>query len=208
MADDRSRAPQARTRLARRAVLDAARTLFLGRGYGATTIEAISTASEIPQATVYRLFSSKTGILKALLDTSVAGDDEPVPVADRSHVRSLLDATRPQDSLARLAAISVDINTRTAPIYRILVSAASSETDAAAILDELTRQRQEGQGRVATALARAKALRPGLRARDAGDVIHALASPELYHLLVIDRAWSPERYERWLAEALAGQLLP
>jgi AcrR family transcriptional regulator len=209
MADDRSRAPQARTRLARRAVLDAARTLFLERGYGATTIEGISSASEIPQATVYRLFSSKKGILKTLLDTSVAGDDEPVPVAERSHVRPLLDdATRPEDSLARLAAISVDINTRTAPIYRILVSAASSETDAAAILDELTRQRQEGQGRVATALARAKALRTGLRARDAGDVIHALASPELYHLLVIDRAWSPERYERWLAEALAGQLLP
>jgi AcrR family transcriptional regulator len=194
--------------LARRAVLDAARTLFLERGYGATTIEGISVASEIPQATVYRLFASKKGILKALLDTSVAGDDEPVPVAERSHVRSLLDATRPEDSLARLAAISVDINTRTAPIYRILVGAASSDTDAAAILDELTRQRQEGQGRVATALARAKALRTGLRARDAGDVIHALASPELYHLLVIDRAWSPERYERWLAQALAGQLLP
>ena len=208
MADDTSRAPQARTRLARRAVLDAARTLFLERGYGATTIEGISVASEIPQATVYRLFSSKQGILKALLDTSVAGDDEPVPVAERSHVRSLLDATRPEDSLARLAAISVDINTRTAPIYRILVSAASSDTDAAAILDELTRQRQEGQGRVATALARTKALRTGVSARDAGDLIHALASPELYHLLVRDRAWAPERYQRWLAEALARQLLP
>ena len=89
MADDRSRAPQARTRLARRAVLAAARTLFLERGYGATTIEGISSASEIPQATVYRLFSSKNGILEALVDTSVAGDDEPVPVAERSHVRSL-----------------------------------------------------------------------------------------------------------------------
>jgi len=208
MADDRSRAPQARTRLARRAVLDAARTLFLQRGYGATTIEEISSSSDVPQATIYRLFSSKNGILKALLDTSIAGDDKPVPVAERSHVRPLLDATRPEDSLARLAAISVDINTRTAPIYRILVSAASSDTDAAAILDELTQQRQEGQGRVATALARAKALRTGMRARDAGDVIHALASPELYRLLVIDRAWSPERYERWLAQALAGQLLP
>jgi TetR/AcrR family transcriptional regulator, regulator of autoinduction and epiphytic fitness len=208
MADDRPRAPQARTRLARRAVLYAARTLFLERGYGATTIEGISSMSEIPQATVYRLFSSKNGILKALLDTSIAGDDEPVPVAERSHVRPLLDAMRPEDSLARLAAVSVDINSRTAPIYRILVSAASSDTDAAAILDELTRQRQDGQGRVATALARAKTLRTGVRARDAGDVIHALASPELYHLLVIDRAWSPQRYERWLTEALAGQLLP
>jgi hypothetical protein len=88
------------------------------------------------------------------------------------------------------------------------VNAASAHTDAAAILGDLTRRRQEGQGRVATALARAKGLRPGLRAHDAGDIIHALASPELYHLLVIDRRWSPERYERWLAGVLAGQLLP
>jgi AcrR family transcriptional regulator len=201
------RAPQARTRLARRAVLDAARVLFVERGYTGTTIEAISSASGVPQATVYRLFSSKKGILQALLDTSIAGDDEPVPVADREHVRSVFDVARPADALARLAAISVDINTRTSPIYRILVSASSSDPDAAAILEELTRQRQEGQGRVATALAKAKVLGTGLGARDAGDVIHALASPELYHLLVIDRGWPPERYQRWLAEALTRQLL-
>ncbi len=207
MRDDRTRAPQARTRLARRAVLDAAGELFLERGYGATTIEAISGAAGIPQATIYRLFASKQGILKALLDRSVAGDDEPVPVADRSHVRALLNSPDPREAVAGLAAVSVDINTRTAPIYRILVSAADSDPEAAALLDQLTQQRQEGQGRVATALARAKALRPGMRARDAADVIHALASPELYRLLVVDRAWSAERYERWLAETLANQLL-
>lgn len=208
MTDDRPRAPQARTRFARRAVLDAASTLFLERGYGATTIDAISRESEVPQATVYRLFSSKQGILKALLDTSVAGDDEPVPVADRPHIRSLVSAKDPMGLLAGLAAVSVDINARTAPIYRILVSAADSDTEASALLDELTRQRQEGQGRLARSLARDSALRPGLRARDAADVIHALASPELYRLLVLDRRWSPERYEHWLADTLAGQLLP
>jgi AcrR family transcriptional regulator len=193
--------------LARRAVLDAAGKLFLERGYGATTIEAISREAEIPQATVYRLFSSKQGILKALLDVSVAGDDEPVAVADRAPVRALLQSPKPRDSLIQLAAVSVDINTRTAPIYRILVSAADSDSEAAALLDQLTRQRQEGQGRVATALARTKALRPGMRARDAADLIHALASPELYRLLVVDRGWSRDRYEQWLAEALASQLL-
>ncbi|MDH4145135.1 MAG: TetR/AcrR family transcriptional regulator [Acidimicrobiia bacterium] len=194
--------------MARKAVLDAARTLFVDRGYGATTIEAISAASEIPEATLYRLFSSKKGILKALIDTSVAGDDEPVPVAERGHVRPLFDAARPADVLAQLAAVSVDINSRTAPIYRILVGAASSDADAATILDELTRQRQQGQGRVASALAEGNALRAGLGARDAGDIIHALASPELYRLLVVDRAWPPERYRQWLAEALTDQLLP
>lgn len=207
MADDTTRAPQARTRLARRAVLDAARSLFVERGYSGTTIEAVSSASGVPQATVYRLFSSKKGILQALLDTSIAGDDEPIPVAERAPARAIFDTAQPADALARLASVSVDINTRTSPIYRILVSASSSDPDAAAILGELTQQRQAGQGRVAAALAKAKVLRPGLGARDAGDVIHALASPELYHLLVVDRGWTPDRYERWLAEALAAQLL-
>lgn len=201
------RPPQARTRLARRAVLDAAADLFLERGYGATTIEAISAAADVPQATVYRLFGSKQGILKALVDRSIAGDDDPVAVADRAPVLALLDASKPREVLARLAAISVGINSRTAPIYRILVSAAGSDPEAAALLDELTRQRQDGQGRVARALGRMQALRPGMRPRDAADLVHVLASPELYRLLVVDRSWSDERYEAWLADILASQLL-
>src|SRR5690606_6168355 len=201
------RPPQARTRLARRAVLDAAAELFLEHGYGATTIEAISGAADVPQATVYRLFTSKQGILKALVDRSIAGDDEPVPVADRAPVRALLDTSDPRDVLARLAAVSVGINARTAPIYRILVSAAGSDPEAAVLLDELTRQRQQGQGRVTRALGRMKALRPGMRSRDAADVVPALASPELYRLLVVDREWSDERYQAWLADVLASQLL-
>lgn len=207
MANRRASAPQARTRLARRAVLEAAGRLFRERGYGATTIEAISRESDVPQATVYRLFSSKQGILKALVDASIAGDDEPVPIAERPTVRQLLNATDPRDQLAGLAALSVDINTRTAPIYGILTSAAGSDREAAALLDDLTEQRQQGQGRVATSLARAGALRPPLRARDAADIIHALASPELYRLLVVDRQWTAARYEEWLATTLAEQLL-
>ena len=198
---------QARTRLARAAVVDAARTLVLEHGYGATTIEAVSALSDVPPATVYRLFSSKRGILKALLDVSIVGDDEDVPLADRPHVRSLFDHPDPSEQLASFAGVTAQVNSRTAPIYRILVSAANSDPDAAALLDEQTRQRQAGQGLIARSLARAGALRPKLRERDAADIIHALMSPEIYALLVTDRGWPPERYERWLANILADQLL-
>jgi AcrR family transcriptional regulator len=198
---------QARTRLARTAVVDAARTLFLERGYGATTIEAISAVSDVPPATVYRLFSSKRGILKALLDVSIAGDDEAVPMADRPPVRSLLSDPDPRNIVAGSVGIAAQVNSRTAAIYRILVSAAASDPGAAALLDELTRQRHEGQGRIARSLARAGALRPRLRERDAGDIIHALLSPEMYRLLVVDRGWPPERYETWLTGTLVDQLL-
>jgi AcrR family transcriptional regulator len=178
---------QARTRLARAAVIDAARTLFLDRGYGSTTIEAISALSDVPPATVYRLFSSKRGILKALLDVSIVGDDETVPLADRPHVQPFFADPDPGNQLAGFVRLAAQINARTAPIYRILVSAAGSDRDAAALLDELSGQRQEGQGLIARSLARAGALRPKLRERDAADIIHALMSPELYRLLVVDR---------------------
>lgn len=201
-------AGQARTRRTRRAVIDAARTLFLERGYAATTVEAISDQSDTPQATVYRLFSSKLGILKAMLDVSVAGDDDAVAMLDRPQVRALLRSAEPENQLAAFAVLVRDVMDRAAPVHRIVADAARSDQGAAALLAEIARQRHQGQQRIARSLARSGALRPGLRERDAADVIHALASPEVYGLLVFDRGWSGERYQKWLQAILADQLLP
>jgi AcrR family transcriptional regulator len=198
---------QARTRLARAAVVQAARALFLERGYAVTTIESISSTSDVPPATVYRLFSSKLGILKALLDASIAGDGEAAPLLDRSSVRALLADTDPIRQLSEFAGICGQINARSAPIYRILLGAADSDPEAAALLADYTRQRQAGQGQIALSLARSGALRPELKEQDAADIIHALMSPEVYRLLVDDRAWSRERYEQWLQAILIDQLL-
>jgi AcrR family transcriptional regulator len=199
---------QARTRLARAAVVQAARTLFLKRGYAGTTIETISDLSDVPPATVYRLFASKLGILKTLLEVSVAGDDEAVPLEERPHVRALLADPDPRNQISGFAGITRGIMKRTEPLYRILVSAAGSDPDAAALLAAQTRHRQQGQAQIARSLARTGALRPKLREREAADIIHALMSPEVYRLLVGDRGWSPGRYEQWLKEILIGQLLP
>jgi AcrR family transcriptional regulator len=198
---------QARTRFARRAVVDAARTLFVERGYAATTIDAISEHSDVPVATVYRLFSSKVGILKALLDTSIAGDDQPVSVQQRPEIASIFGESNPRKALAASAAVTTAINERTNDVYRVLVSAAGSDRAAAELLDEMRHQRDRGQGRIARSLARSGALKPGMRERDAADVIHALMSPEVYRLLVGDRGWPPARYEQWLATTLIQQLI-
>jgi len=201
-------ARQARTRRTTAAVVETARSLFVERGYAATTIEAISDRSDTPQATVYRLFSSKLGILKAVLDVSVGGDDQAVAMADRPQVRALLSEEDPENQLAGFAALLREIMARVGPVHRILTDAARSDEDAALLLAEITRQRHEGQRRIARSLARSGALRPGLRERDAADIIHALASPEVYGLLVLDRGWSGQRYEKWLGSILIDQLLP
>jgi AcrR family transcriptional regulator len=202
-----ARPDQARTRLARAAVVEAARHLFLQRGYGATTVEAITEQAAVPTATVYRLFSSKHGILKALFDVSIVGDHEDVPMADRPQVRSLVTDGDAEKQLAGFVQVIVQVNERVAPLYKILVSAADTDPEAAALLDDLTRQRQQGQRMLSRSLARAGALRPDLRERDAADIVHALGSPELYGLLVVDRGWKPERYTRWLERTLVDQLL-
>jgi len=201
-------ARQARTRRTRAAVVEAARSLFVERGYAATTIEAISDRSDTPQATVYRLFSSKLGILKAVLDVSVGGDDEAVAMADRPQVRALLSDEDPKKQLAGFAALLREVMARVGPVHRILADAAKSDEDAASLLAEIARQRHEGQRRIARSLTRSGALRPGLRERDAADIIHAIASPEVYGLLVFDRGWSGERYKKWLGSILIDQLLP
>jgi len=198
---------QARTRLARGAVVAAARDLFLDRGYAATTIDAISNLADVPPATVYRLFTSKLGILKALLDTSIGGDDQALAEHDRPEVADLLTGADPTRLLAGCAGVTAAINQRSNDVYRVLVSAAASDIAAAQLLAEIQRQRDRGQGDLARALARKGALRTGLKGIDAADLIHALMSPEVYRLLVIERHWTLEHYQHWLATTLTQQLV-
>jgi AcrR family transcriptional regulator len=197
---------QARTRLARRAVIDAARDLFIEGGYAMTTVAAISRRADVPEPTVYRLFSSKVGILKVLLDVSIAGDDEPIAVPKRPEVASLLDESAPLKVLAGFAAVTTQINQRINDLYHVLSRAADSDAEAAALLATLDDQRARGQAHIVQSLHRRHQLQTGLRAREAADIVHALMSPEVYRLLVIDRAWSPERFQQWATKALIQQL--
>jgi hypothetical protein len=88
------------------------------------------------------------------------------------------------------------------------VTAAGCDPQAAELLAAYTQTREQGQAHISRALAGRRSLRPGLSEREAADIVHTLASPEVYRLLVTGRGWSPDRYERWLSATLATQLLP
>ena len=91
-------------------------------------MEAISEAADVPPATAG--FAPKIGILKALLDVSIVGDDEDVAVTDRPEVRSMLAEEDGGAQLAGFVRLTMEINGRTAPVYRILESAAASDPEA------------------------------------------------------------------------------
>src|SRR3954469_25473415 len=95
--DGRNRARQARE--TRRRIVDAAAVLFERDGYGATSISAIAREAQVAVPTVYAALRSKAGILRAVIDVSLTGDDEEVAVADRSEWQAMQDEDDPRRKL-------------------------------------------------------------------------------------------------------------
>lgn len=191
-----------RTQASKRAVVAAAHELFLARGFADTTVEAISTASRVPIATVYRLFKTKTAILKQVIDTAVVGDDAPVPLGDRSVVKDAQAAQDPRAMTAAFAHVARRVFDNTAALRLVLRVAAALDTDAAALQDSIEEQRRVGQARVARSLADKGFLAPGLKEAEARDIVYALMSIDTYRILRLEQRWSGARYERWLGNAL------
>ncbi|MGH9242766.1 MAG: TetR/AcrR family transcriptional regulator [Acidimicrobiales bacterium] len=191
-----------RTQASKRAVVEAAHELFLTRGFADTTVDAISATSRVPIATVYRLFKTKTAILKQVIDTAVVGDDAPVPLGDRAGVKDAQAADDPKAMTAALAHVARQVFDNTAGLRLVLRVAAALDTEAAALQDSIEQQRRVGQARVARALADKGFLAPGLKEAEARDIVYALMSIDTYRILRLEQGWSGARYERWLASAL------
>ena len=191
-----------RTQASKRAVVEAAHELFLARGFADTTVADISAASRVPIATVYRLFKTKTAILKQVIDTAVVGDDAPVPLGDRSVVKDAQAADDPKAMTAAWAHVARQVFDNTAALRLVLRVAAALDTEAATLQDSIEEQRRVGQARVARALADKGFLAPGLKEAEARDIVYALMSIDTYRILRLEQRWSGARYERWLANAL------
>lgn len=190
----------------RRAALDAARELFVERGYASTTIDAIAARADISPETIYATFGNKRSLLSESIDVSMAGDDAPVPILERGWVQEMRVEPDPQRRLRILARNGRLILERTAPIYEVLRGAAGADPEIAALWELNTQQRFAGQRELLRLLTEGAPLREGLTTRGAADVLFAIGSPETYRLLVVERGWSGDRFERWYADAL-GRLL-
>ena len=60
----------------RMTMLQSARSLFLDRGFGATTMPAVAAEAGVSVQTVYKAFGNKAGLAKAVFDVTIAGDDD------------------------------------------------------------------------------------------------------------------------------------
>ena len=197
---------QAQVRATRLQIIGAAKALFIEHGYPATTLEAIAAAADTSLPTLYRLFSSKRALLKAVLDVSFGGDDQPIAFGDRSGVQAARAESDPVALVRAFARIGRDFMERSSAIMHVLATAAQVDPDAAQLMQEVRRQRYAGQSRIVAALSALDALDPELEHSEAADMAYAVLSPDVHRILTTERGWTAEQYERWLIRSL-GLLL-
>lgn len=184
-------------------MLDAAHRLFVRDGYAATTIDRIAAAAEVSRPTVFAV-GTKARLLELVRDLVIAGDDDPVAIADRpahADTRAAPDAATTLRLHARNVAA---INARYAELDEVLHQAARMEPALEKLWEASERQRLKGATLVVDDL-----ITKGTLAVDrdrAIDVLWLLMAPDIRRRLH-QRGWSDDDYERWLADTFVGQLL-
>lgn len=199
---------KAQARQTRLQIVEAARRLFVERGYAGATIEAIAQESGVAQETVYANFGSKRKILAFLLDISVGGDDQPVRILDRPKPQAVLHDTDQHRQLELFSQDISEILARAAPVFEIMRSAAKTEPEIAKLIEKMLQERLQNMTRFAQGVEANGPLRDRLDTAQAGEITWAMTSPELFTLLIVDRGWSKEKYAQWLADTLTRLLLP
>ena len=197
---------QAQVRATRLRIIEAAKALFIEHGYPATTLEAIAGAADTSLPTLYRLFSSKRSLLKAVLDVSFGGDDQPVAFGERPEVRAARDEPDPVALVRAFARIGRAFMARSSAIMHVLATAAQVDSDAAQLMEQIRRQRRTGQSRIVAALSARGALDPELEFSEAVDITYVALSPDVHRILTVECGWTAEQYEQWLVRSLRALL--
>lgn len=199
------RAEQARA--TRRAVVDAARDLFVELGWSRTTIDAVAARAEVSRKTVFTSVGGKAALLKLALDWALVGDDEPVPMAERPVIAEMERLTDPRELVARWARFVAELEERAAPLADVLLVAADVDPEAAVVHAESERNRLGGARGFVTHLAAIDGLRPGLTTERAVAAALVLMDPAVYRTLVRQHGWTPAEYADWIERAAVAEFL-
>jgi len=198
---------QAQARQLRLDVVAAARALFIERGFAATTIADVAQAADVSTQFIYAAFGGKRGLLAKVVDWTLVGDDEPIPMAQRPSILAVQQEPTLTGKCALYARHARMVAARIAQTRQMLRAAADADADARAIYQTGEAQRRTGDGLFVANLRRAGQLRSGLSDEQAADAIWALSPDILWNQLVIQRGWTPDQFEMWYAGQLAAAIL-
>jgi len=200
---------QAQANETRRHILEAARKLFMERGYAGATAEAIAAEAGVSAQTIYAIFKNKKRMLVSLMNVSpTTGLEDHTPMPERASVQAVSqerDQRRQLQMFAQVVAANLD---QVAVVSEIMADAAKTEPDFDRILQKLNKQRLEHMTLAVQQVAANGPFREKMDEVYARDTVWTLTSPEVFLLLTQGRGWSKEKYAGWLADMLTRALLP
>ncbi|MBM9509903.1 TetR/AcrR family transcriptional regulator [Actinacidiphila acididurans] len=194
-----------RTRAAaatRRDIVEAARRLFLDRGYAQVTVADIAQAAGTAVKTVYASAGGKAEILREIVGAGVAGSDAEETLR---RVRACPDGA---SALAELARGTRRGNEEHREAVSVLYSALPVHESAEALWAQATTGYREALGEVANHLAATGALRPDLDAARCADLLWLCFGFGAWRTLVAECGWDWDAAERELTRMATGMLLP
>jgi AcrR family transcriptional regulator len=188
-------------------ILDAAQDLFTDRGYTATAMPAIATRAGVALKTVYLAFGTKAGVLHALWDVRLGGDDQPIPIVDRPWYRQLRQADDPHTLLRTAARQSRQTKDRAGAVMHIVRNAALTDPAIADLWQRIETEFRTVLRGFAQRLDELAALAPAVDVTTATDILWTLNHPDTWYLLVHRCGWTADQYEQWVGDILLVQLL-
>jgi AcrR family transcriptional regulator len=200
----RRREQAAATRLE---IMEAAQRLFERDGFASTTMAAIAAEARVALKTVYVAFATKSGVLRALWNIRLRGEQEDVPMGQQRLYRDVLEEPDPARQLRLNARNSREGKLRVAALAEVIRSAAPLDPEIEALWARINTEYRANQQVIAESLNRKGALRPGLDVEGAADILWTLNHPNTWQLLVTQRGWTPDRYEQWVGDTACAQLL-
>jgi AcrR family transcriptional regulator len=200
---------QAQANETRRHILEAARKLFIERGYAGATAEAIAAQAGVSAQTIYAIFKSKKKILVSLMNVSPAtGVEDHTPMSERASVQAVSQERNRRRQLQMFAEVVANNLSQVAEVFEIMTDAAKIEPDFEKIIQKLNNQRLEHMTFAVRDFASNGLFRGNMEQSYARDIVWALTSGEVFLLLTRDRSWSKKQYADWLADMLSRALLP
>ena len=186
-------------------MLESARRRFLEQGYAATTVGEVAGDAGVSVEMVYKAFANKAGLLKAVFDVSVAGDDDAVPMAERDVIAQIIAEPDARRKLVLYVDHLVETMPRVAPVQLLARSAGAADPEAAAVWSQTRAELLAGMTLFAQDLHGTGNLRVSVD--DARDILFTYVSTEVFELLVLERGWSLAQYGTFVADGLVNALV-
>jgi AcrR family transcriptional regulator len=191
----------------RRTILAAAKRRFEEHGYAATTVAEFAAEAGVATKTVYLAFESKGGVLRALWNLLLRGEQDDRPIAEQAWYREVLENPDPERQLRLNARNSAQGKLRISSILEVIRSAAAADPEIDVLWQRIQSDYRANQRAIVESLSQRQALSPGLDLEHAADVLWTINHPNTWQLLVVQRGWTPAQYEQWSGDAACRELL-